>query len=167
VSWSPEPWTKEDESGPGQNTPDVASLIAEVIARPGWKPGNTIAFIITGNGKRVAQSRAEGAPKLVMKKDTDIEQTTSVKSAPEKTYSVLLYFSEPDSLKPGERVFDVALQDKIVLKSVDLAKTTGKNQGLVKRFEGVDIADVLKITLQKSPGSTRQPILSGVELVAE
>ena len=167
VSWSPEPWTKEDESGPGQNTPDVASLIAEVIARPGWKPGNTIAFIITGNGKRVAQSRAEGAPKLVMKKDTDIEQTTSVKSAPEKTYSVLLYFSEPDSLKPGERVFDVALQDKIVLKNVDLAKTTGKNQGLVKRFEGVDIADVLKITLQKSPGSTRQPILSGVELIAE
>ena len=167
VSWSPEPWIKEGESGPGQTTPNLASLIAEVIGRPGWKPGNAIAFIITGNGQRVAQSSATGAPNLTMKKDTEIEQSTSVESAPEKSYSVLLYFAEPDLLKPGERVFDVALQDKIVLRKVDLAKTTGKNQGLVKRFGGVRISDVLKITLQKSPSATQQPILSGVELIAE
>mgnify|MGYP001589226717 CR=1 FL=1 len=90
-----------------------------------------------------------------------------MKSPPEKSYSVLLYFAEPDSLKPGERVFDVALQDKAVVRKVDLAKSVGKNQGLVKRFEGVRIADVLKITLQKSPSATQQPILSGVELIAE
>ena len=88
-------------------------------------------------------------------------------SAPGKTYSVLLYFAEPDSLKPGERVFDVAFQDKTVLKNVDLAKTLGRNQGLVKRFKGVRINDILKITLQKSPSSTQQPVLSGVELIAE
>ncbi|MFT5465917.1 MAG: outer membrane protein assembly factor BamB [Verrucomicrobiales bacterium] len=167
VSWSPKAWIKEGESGPGQATPDLAPLIAEVIARPGWKPGNAIAFIITGKGKRVAQSRAKGAPKLTMQIDTEIEKVAQVKPAPEKSYSVLLYFAEPDSLKPGERVFDVELQDKTVLKNVDLAKTAGKNQGLVKRFEGVRIGDVLKITLQKSPSATQQPILSGVELIAE
>ena len=167
VSWSPEPWINEGEAGPGQTTPDLALLVTEVIARPGWKPGNAIAFIITGKGKRVAQSRAKGAPKLTMQMDTEIVQSTPVKSAPGKSYSVLLYFAEPDLLKPGERVFDVAIQDKTVLRNVDLAKTTGEDQGLVKRFEDIRVADVLKITLKKSPSSTRQPILSGVELIAE
>ncbi len=128
---------------------------------------NIIKQQITNNLINIAQSRAKGAPKLTMQKDTEIEQSTPVKSAPEKSYSVLLYFAEPDLLKPGERVFDVALQDKIILRNVDLAKTLGKNQGLIKRFEGVRIADVLKITLKKSPGSTQAPILSGVELIAE
>ena len=167
VSWSPKPWTKEGESGPGQATPDLSSLIAEVISRPGWKPGNAIAFIITGKGKRVAQTRAKGAPKLTMQMDTETDKSTPVKSAPGKSYSVLLYFAEPDSLKPGERVFDVALQDKAVLRNLDLAKTTGETQGLVKRIEGVRIADVLKITLQKSSSATQLPVLSGVELIAE
>ncbi|MDF1811759.1 MAG: malectin domain-containing carbohydrate-binding protein, partial [Verrucomicrobiales bacterium] len=80
---------------------------------------------------------------------------------------VLLYFAEPDSLQPGERVFDIALQDKIVVTNVDLTKSTGKNQALVKRFEGIRIADALKISLQKSSSATQHPTLSGVELIAE
>ncbi|MDF1815565.1 MAG: hypothetical protein P1V20_25430, partial [Verrucomicrobiales bacterium] len=105
VSWSPGPWTKVGESGPAHATPDLASLITEVIARPGWKPGNAIAFIITGDGKRVAQARSNGAPKLSIEMTTETGQNPSEKPAPEKSYSVLLYFAEPDSLQPGERVF--------------------------------------------------------------
>lgn len=167
VSWSPGPWMKEEQSGPGQTTPDLAPLIAEVIARPGWQPGNAIAFIITGKGKRVAQARGEGVPKLVMQLDSEQGPGAPAKTAPEKSYSVVLYLAEPDLLEPGERVFNVALQGKTVLENVDLMKAGGKGQGLVKRFEGIRIADVLKITLHKSPSATRQPVLSGVELIAE
>ncbi len=168
VAWSPAPWTKGGESGPKQTTPNLSSLITEVIARPGWKPGNPIAFIITGTGKRVAKAGGPGAPKLSLPVARQIARTAPAKNVrPEKNYSVLLYFTEPDSLKPGERVFDIALQDKTVLKNVDLAKTAGQNHGLIKRFAGVRIADALKITLKKSPSATRQPILSGVELIAE
>ena len=80
---------------------------------------------------------------------------------------MLLYFNEPDSLKPGDRVFDIALQDRTLERTIDLSKATGRNRGLVKRYAGIRIADVLKIELKKSPGSSQPPVLSGVELIAE
>ena len=161
VSWSPKPWTK---TGTKQDTPDVSRLIAEVIQRPGWKPGNAIAFIVTGRGKRVAQAGGNGAPQLSIQLPTSDEVKPSL---PEKTYSVLLYFNEPDLSKPGERVFDVGLQDRIVTHGIDLAAVAGRNHGLIKRFAGIRIADALKITLSKSENATRYPVLSGVELIAE
>ena len=48
-------------------TPDLSGLLEEVVGRSGWAPGNSVAFRITGTGKRVAESY-EGstlAPKLV------------------------------------------------------------------------------------------------------
>ena len=87
--------------------------------------------------------------------------------AKERDYSVLLYFAEPDRLQPGERVFDVALQEKTVMKHVDLTRIAGYKVGLVRRFPGIRIADTLRITLKKSASATRDPVLSGVELIAE
>ncbi len=39
-----------------QRTPSLSSLIQEVVAQPDWQEGNAVAFIITGSGKRVAES---------------------------------------------------------------------------------------------------------------
>lgn len=172
IAWSPKAWTKRGDSGPNQSTPDLSSLISEIVRRPGWKPGNAIAFIITGSGKRVANARGDGTPKLIMTSSEVKAMAVAAKPAPksrvkERNYSVLLYFAEPDRLKPGERVFDVALQEKTVMKDVDLTQIAGHKRGLVKRFAGVRIADTLKITLKKSPSATREPVLSGVELIAE
>lgn len=158
VTWSPKPWTK---TGVKQSTPDVSGLIAEVINRPGWKPGNSIAFIITGTGKRVAVSGGKGAPQLSLK----LGNVESPKPAlPAKTYAVNLYFNEPEPSKPGERVFDISLQDRVVARGVQI---TGRNRGLVKRFAGVRVADALKIELTKSGSARKHPVLSGVELIAE
>ena len=161
ISWSPKPWTKV---GGKQTSPDVSKLITEIINRPGWKPGNAIAFVITGTGKRVARAGGNGAPQLSLRL-TSAERPKPSLAA--KTYSVLLYFNEPDSLKPGDRVFDIALQDRTLERTIDLSKATGRNRGLVKRYAGIRIADVLKVELKKSPGSSQPPVLSGVELIAE
>jgi len=56
VSWSPQAWTKRNESGFKQRTPNLASIIQEVIGRPGWKQDNALALIISGTGKREAAS---------------------------------------------------------------------------------------------------------------
>jgi hypothetical protein len=56
VSWSPPPWTTVGEAGPDQRTPDIASVIQEVINRPGWSSDNSMVLIITGTGERVAES---------------------------------------------------------------------------------------------------------------
>ena len=56
VKWSPEPWNVEGERSEKQRTPDLSSLIQEVVAQSGWQEGNPLVFIITGSGERVAES---------------------------------------------------------------------------------------------------------------
>ncbi|NLX99883.1 MAG: cadherin-like domain-containing protein [Rhodopirellula sp.] len=75
VSWSPAAWPERGSAGPDQQTPDLASVIQEVVNRSGWASGNSLALIITGSGKRVAESfdgDQQGAPLL------HVEYTTGV-----------------------------------------------------------------------------------------
>ncbi len=67
VSWSPAPWTKDGEAGRDQRTPNLAPVVQEIVNRPGWSSGNALAIIVTGTGKRVADSYdgdRRGAPTL-------------------------------------------------------------------------------------------------------
>jgi len=67
VPWSPEPWTKVGEEGPAQQTSDISDVIREIINRPGWASGNSLAILITGSGVRTAEAydgKAAGAPLL-------------------------------------------------------------------------------------------------------
>jgi len=67
VTWSPVPWTTVGEAGPDQRTPDVSQIIEEIVSWPDWSSGNSLALIITGAGKRVAESYngdQSGAPML-------------------------------------------------------------------------------------------------------
>ena len=77
-----------------------------------------------------------------------------------------LHFAEPDDVKPGERVFDVALQGKTVLANLDVVKETGgPNRALVREFTNIPVKEKLTLTLV---GKTRAPaILSGIEAVQE
>jgi len=56
VKWNPAPWTSVGATGPGQQTPDLSSVIQEIVNRSGWVSGNSLAIIITGTGNRVAES---------------------------------------------------------------------------------------------------------------
>jgi Tol biopolymer transport system component len=56
VKWSPERWDFEGQRSEKQCTPDLSSLIREVIAQPGWRQGNALVFIISGSGERDAES---------------------------------------------------------------------------------------------------------------
>jgi hypothetical protein len=56
VAWSPAPWTTVGEAGPDQRTPNIAVIIGEIVERPGWSSGNSLVIIVTGSGKRVAES---------------------------------------------------------------------------------------------------------------
>ncbi len=55
VPWTPAPWTRADE-GPDQRTPDITSIVQEIVSRPGWASGQSLAIIISGTGERVAES---------------------------------------------------------------------------------------------------------------
>ena len=67
LGWSPPAWTLVGEAGASQRTPDLSSVLQEVVGRPGWASGNAVAFILTGTGHRTAESfegKAAAAPLL-------------------------------------------------------------------------------------------------------
>ena len=51
--WSPVAWNSGD-GGANQRTPDLSTLIQEVVNRSGWASGNALAVIVTGVGHRTA-----------------------------------------------------------------------------------------------------------------
>lgn len=67
VNWSNIPaWTASRQQF---NTPDLSSIVDEVIGRAGYTGGNAITFIITGSGERTAESfdgSAANAPLLTL-----------------------------------------------------------------------------------------------------
>ncbi len=83
-------------------------------------------------------------------------------------WTVRLYFSEPDSLAPGERLCDIALQGKTVLVGVDVSGESGSQRGgIVKEFSQVPAEDSLRIDLKTPTGQQLGSLLNGVELVVE
>ncbi len=54
--WLPPPWREKNAHGAEQRTPDLSAIVQEIIAAPGWKSGNAMTFIVSGIGKRVAES---------------------------------------------------------------------------------------------------------------
>ena len=77
-------------------------------------------------------------------------------------YRVKLHFMEPENLKIGQRVFDVALQGKTMLRDLDITKSAaGIRRAIVKEFT-VNIQDqTLRIDL--TPQGKKPPVLSGIE----
>ena len=67
VAWSPPDWLVVGDSGPDQTTPDLTSIIQEIVDRPGFSNASAIVLIIEGVGQRVAESfdgTAASAPRL-------------------------------------------------------------------------------------------------------
>ncbi|HEX2976520.1 MAG TPA: malectin domain-containing carbohydrate-binding protein, partial [Bacteroidales bacterium] len=81
------------------------------------------------------------------------------------TYTVKLYFSELENKKPGDRVFDVKVQDQLVLHNFDIVSEAGKTDTeVIKTISGVKAGNNLRIEMIPVKGNT---ILSGIELSEE
>ncbi|MCL4834229.1 MAG: hypothetical protein KJZ86_17430, partial [Caldilineaceae bacterium] len=52
TSWVPSAWT----TGANYDTPNLNTIVQEIVDRSGWAANNSIAFIITGSGSRSAES---------------------------------------------------------------------------------------------------------------
>ncbi|MEZ4953743.1 MAG: Ig-like domain-containing protein [Saprospiraceae bacterium] len=61
--WNPSTWSSNNN----YSSPDLSTIVQEIVDRPGWVDGNSLAFVISGNGSRSAYSyngSATYAPKL-------------------------------------------------------------------------------------------------------
>jgi hypothetical protein len=88
-----------------------------------------------------------------------------------RSFTVRLHFAEIEDVRPGQRVFDVAVQGKTVLKGLDIAREAGgKNRALVKQFGGVEASEqiVIELTPEGRPNDgSSLPVISGVEVAQE
>jgi len=83
-------------------------------------------------------------------------------------YMVRLYFSEVDDIKAGQRLFNVFLQGKPVLKDFDIVKDAGGiNRCVVKEFRNILVKDDLKVGLKPAADSQVGSVLCGIEIIAE
>ena len=61
VKWKPEPWKVRWERSKKHQSPDLSSLVQEVVAQDNWHKGSSLVLIITGTGERDTISFDGGA----------------------------------------------------------------------------------------------------------
>lgn len=103
----------------------------------------------------VAASGVEGATIAV-------QLSAGTTGVPPGRYRVRLVFLEPNpEAKPGDRVFDVSLQGRAVLKNFDPAAQAGPQHALVREFDAIEIGATLQLDLTARAG---RAALSGIEV---
>ncbi|MEO2024607.1 MAG: PQQ-binding-like beta-propeller repeat protein [Fuerstiella sp.] len=166
VAWSPGEWPKSKQAGEMQRTPDLAALVQSVIDRSDWQPGNSLAFLISGTGKRVANAsrgNKDGAARLVI--DADEAPETHTSDTPGTEHRVRLFFAAPPtSGDDGRHVFDVHLQGQLVLDDVHVDSSGPEDaRFVVHTVDNVSIAGELNVRFTPIQGA---PVLSGIELLS-
>ncbi|MBM4025789.1 MAG: hypothetical protein FJ280_10345 [Planctomycetes bacterium] len=141
----------------GGKSPELE--IALTPEKPSWFRRHSLR-VQRGNLPWVEASGARGLRSVRVK-------LSGKESPAPRTYTVSLHFLEPDDKKPGERVFDVALGDRTVLKGFDIvAQARSANVGLVQTFPAIPASDSLTITLTPADPNM-ETILCGIEIIAE
>ena len=161
VAWQPAAWSKVGEARDAQRTPDLSAMIREVVSLPDWKSGNSLAFLVSGSGKRVAESfDGDGklAPRLFVETDESGEAPPSGEARP---FRVRLFFGAPQQAGLVRSVFDVYLQDRLVLRDVELDPDIDASASAVHTVDNVMITDSLRIRFAPKEG---KPLISGIEL---
>ena len=133
ADWSPEAWTTTGQAGVDQRTSDLSAVVQEIVDRPGWWSGNAMAFIVTGSGRRVAESfngKSEAAPLLVVEYSTRV----SIGGTPSEGHVL----TASNSISSDARVGDVTYQ--WLRDGVDIPGATGPAFALSQVDIGASIA---------------------------
>lgn len=67
VEWSPADWIKRGDQGEAQLSPNISTILQEIVNRPGFSSNSAIVLMIDGSGRRTAESfdgAAAEAPEL-------------------------------------------------------------------------------------------------------
>jgi outer membrane protein assembly factor BamB len=136
------------------------SIKAEFAKGGGYFSFNTESFAIAGT--ETPWVFASGARGLARS-----EIPLLGKEQKPETYTVRLYFVTLENDQPGQRVFDIKLQDKTVLKDLDVVtRAGGPKRTFVAEFKEIPVSENLVLELaQPDPDATHAPLLSGIELL--
>lgn len=87
-----------------------------------------------------------------------------------RSFTLRLHFAELADVRPGTRVFDVAVPGQATIKGLDIAAEAGLRTALVKELPHVSLRDVLTIEFtpqRKTDDPAALPCVSALELFEE
>jgi secreted PhoX family phosphatase len=103
VQWVVPSWAggSTGTRGPAQRTTNIATLVQRLVNDPAWAPGNAMAFYVTGQGTREAESYegAEGhgnltyAPELIITYLSDDAPVAPIGAFPIETGAIWSYYA--------------------------------------------------------------------------
>jgi hypothetical protein len=100
----------------------------------------------------------EGSVKLLIRPPQELQNADR--------WRVVLHFCEISEPAPA-RTFDVKLQGKTVLRSLNVAATSGGvRRGMTKAFS-LDNEKTVTLELSRAVATSPPPIISGLEIVSE
>ncbi|MEN7973940.1 MAG: metallophosphoesterase, partial [Verrucomicrobiota bacterium] len=103
VSWSIPAWSSV---GTKQQSPDITAMVQEVVNRSGWSSGNSMVFLISGAGKRVAEA-FDGAPAAAPLLHIEFDTDGSANAAPTAAFAsvnsdLMVDFTDSSSDSDGQ-----------------------------------------------------------------
>ncbi len=88
VGWTPPAWPTKNVAGTAQRSPDLSTIVQELVLRNDWSSGNAMAIVISGTGTRTADSIEGGfAPLLHIDYTTDPNGAPVVDAGPDQNVS--------------------------------------------------------------------------------
>jgi hypothetical protein len=151
VSWIPLEWKTVGTAGTAQQSPDIKSIIQEIVNRPAWNPSGNLVIIITGTGKRVAESH-EGlqtkAPLLYIEYTTTKSLPAAIpgivaEQRPELSETKIALYPNP-----ANDNFIVRLESEGSMESITVYNTTGV---LFKKYYPGSVVKETKINCSDYP----------------
>jgi hypothetical protein len=143
VAWSPAAWTTIGTAGVGQQTPNISSIIQQIVNRSDWVANNALVLFVNGGVRRTASAYdgvAAEAPKLFI---TYTVNTIGIKVSPKvflnnlNTTTALMPndltalsnfpLSDPYSTAPLNSVFTHVNNPTIATTTPAVLATTGNN----------------------------------------
>jgi hypothetical protein len=101
----------------------------------------------------------------------EIPLTDGGESGGPASYTVRLGFSAMPGDQAGQRIFDIKLQDKVVVEDFDIAAAAGAaNIAVVKEFKGISAQNTLVLELVSkatNPQASQAPIINCIEVIKE
>ncbi|MGI9471584.1 MAG: hypothetical protein ACR2NZ_08650, partial [Rubripirellula sp.] len=161
IGWDPDMWPLKNASAKVHRTPNLTPIIESLIQRPDWKSGNSIAFLVSGTGKRIATAYGKANEKQA-RLIIDIEEQREVDELEEQDFIVRLHFGGPKSAESEPRVFDVYAQGRLAIENVRIG--ADQADGVVHTLENVPVKGNLRLRFDAKQGT---PLLSGLEVVRQ
>ena len=93
-------WNTVGEAGANQQTPDLTSIVQEIVNRSGWVSANAMTFIINGTGERTAESFNSSTnlgPVLTIVADFELDPLPNIAANPNRGLPFIYFIPDNQS----------------------------------------------------------------------